>query len=200
MVDRRPQKHPPKSLLTQSCFASNLTSGTMLRPSTIGNVNELFAPPDHQWQQVSTRLRTVRRLFIVAACVLVTALAVAVILIFTDLWAVAALVAVLQLAAAVWGWVWADRNQRAWGYAENTDDLVVTSGVMFKRLVAVPYGRMQFVDVSAGPIHRAFGIASVTLHTASTETAATIPGLTAQRATALRNRLTELGEAHGAGI
>ena len=42
---------------------------------------------------------------------------------------------------------------------------------------------MQFVDVQAGPIDRAFGIASVTLHTASTETAATIPGLPADEAT-----------------
>ena len=79
-------------------------------------------------------------------------------------------------------------------------NLLVTGGVMFRRLVAVPYGRMQFVDMQAGPIDRAFGIASVTLHTASTETAATIPGLPADEATRLRNRLTELGESHGAGL
>lgn len=110
------------------------------------------------------------------------------------------LVAALSLAGGAWGCVWAGRNQRSWGYAENADDLLVTRGVMFKRLVAIPYGRMQFVDVQAGPLARAFGIASVTLHTASTETAADIPGLSAVEATRLRNRLTELGEAHGAGV
>jgi membrane protein YdbS with pleckstrin-like domain len=99
-----------------------------------------------------------------------------------------------------WGFIWAGRNQRSWGYAENDDDLLVTRGVMFKRLVAIPYGRMQFVDVQAGPIDRAFGIAKVTLHTASTETAADIPGLPADEATRLRNRLTELGESRGAGL
>ena len=35
---------------------------------------------------------------------------------------------------------------------------------------------------------------------ASAETAADIPGLPAAEATRLRNRLTELGEAHGAGL
>jgi len=59
---------------------------------------------------------------------------------------------------------------------------------------------MQFVDVQAGPLARAYGVASVTLHTASAETAADIPGLPAAEATRLRNRLTELGEAHGAGV
>ena len=118
----------------------------------------------------------------------------------TDLWWLVTLIAVATVALAVWVWTWAARNQANWGYAENDDDLLVTSGVMFKRLVAVPYGRMQFVDVNAGPVQRAFGIATVSLHTASTETAADIPGLLADEATRLRNRLTELGEAHGAGL
>ena len=38
---------------------------------------------------------------------------------------------------------------------------------MFKRLVIVPYGRMQLVDLAAGPIDRAFGIATLQLHTAA---------------------------------
>jgi len=111
-----------------------------------------------------------------------------------------AALAVSFVGLAVWTWSWAARNTASWGYAEDEDDLLVTGGVMFRRLVAVPYGRMQFVDVQAGPVDRAFGIASVTLHTASTETAATIPGLPADEATRLRNRLTELGESHGAGL
>ena len=118
----------------------------------------------------------------------------------TDMWWLVTLIAVVTIAFGLWVWTWAARNQANWGYAENDDDLLVTIGVMFKRLVAVPYGRMQFVDVNAGPVQRAFGIATVSLHTASTETAADIPGLLADEATRLRNRLTELGEAHGAGL
>lgn len=166
----------------------------------LGRVNDLFAPPGSQWQRVSRRLRDARRLIIVTGCMVVAIAVITPLIIFTDWWFLAALMGFGFAALAVYGWFWAAANQANWGYAENAEDLVVTSGVMFKRLVAVPYGRMQFVDVSAGPLDRAFGIASVTLHTASTETAATIPGLPADQATALRNRLTELGEAHGAGI
>ena len=53
------------------------------------------------------------------------------------------------------------RRVRAWGYTEREDDLLVRRGVLFRRLSVVPYGRMQFVDVTAGPFERAFGLATV---------------------------------------
>lgn len=163
-------------------------------------MDDLFSPPVGEWQRVSPRLSTVRRITILATIGVIALAAILPLALATDLWWLTALIAVLAVASAVWGWIWAARNQASWGYAENDDDLLVTCGVMFKRLVAVPYGRMQFVDVNAGPLHRVFGIATVSLHTASTETAAAIPGLLAGEATRLRNRLTELGEAHGAGL
>lgn len=163
-------------------------------------MDELFAPAGGTWQAVSPRLASVRRILITAWAAVLVVIGVVLLLVLPDLRWIGALVAVLAVAGAAWGWLWAGRNQRSWGYAENGDDLLVTSGVMFKRLVAIPYGRMQFVDVQAGPIARAFGIAKVTLHTASTETAADIPGLPADEATRLRNRLTELGESRGAGL
>ncbi len=163
-------------------------------------MDDLFAPPVGEWKRVSPKLRTVRRILILVPIAFLAVVAIVLIALLTELWWLVALIAALALAGSVWGWIWAGRNQASWGYAENDDDLLVTSGVMFKRLVAVPYGRMQFVDVNAGPLHRIFGIATVTLHTASTETAADIPGLLADEATRLRNRLTELGESHGAGL
>ena len=164
--------------------------------------DDLFAPVDGTWGRVSPRLATVRRILAVVAALLAVAIGVVLLVVPAAAWA--AVVGGVLVAAAViatpWTWWWAERNRRSWGYAENADDLLVTRGVMFKRLVAIPYGRMQFVDVEAGPLARAFGIATVTLHTASPETAAEIPGLPAAEATRLRNRLTELGEAHGAGL
>ena len=165
--------------------------------------SDLFDPPGAPWQRVSPALTKVRRILALPPLLLVGA--VTVILAATGLgplWLTGlfTVVAALAVATAVWTWQWAARNTASWGYVEDEDDLLVTGGVLFRRLVAVPYGRMQFVDVQAGPFDRAFGIASVTLHTASTETAATIPGLPAEEATRLRNRLTELGEAHGAGL
>lgn len=163
-------------------------------------MDDLFTPPSGDWQRVSSKLATIRRILILVPAAAVALVQLVLMVVLPDVWWIGALIIAAAVVAATWGWVWAGRNQRSWGYAENVDDLLVTSGVMFKRLVAIPYGRMQFVDVEAGPLARAYGVATVTLHTASAETAADIPGLPAAEATRLRNRLTELGEAHGAGV
>ena len=92
------------------------------------------------------------------------------------------------------------RRFQAWGYAEREDDLLVRRGVLFSRLSVVPYGRMQFIDVTAGPFERSFGLATVRLHTAAAATDARIPGLERDEAARLRDRLAELGEAQAAGL
>jgi uncharacterized protein len=105
-----------------------------------------------------------------------------------------------SLVALLLGWVAIGRNLRSWGYVERADDLVVTHGALFKRLTVVPYGRMQLVDVEAGPIERSFGLVSVKLHTAAATTDAKVCGLMPSVASALRDRLTQLGEAHASGL
>lgn len=109
---------------------------------------------------------------------------------------------VVLVALALLGLVFAvlRRQFRAWGYAEREDDLVVRRGVMFRRTSVVPYGRMQFVDVTAGPFDRRLGLASVVLHTAAAASVAKIPGLAAAEAERLRDRLAALGEARQAGL
>ena len=102
--------------------------------------------------------------------------------------------------AGALSWRFVGRRFGSWGYAEREDDLLVRRGVMFARLSVVPYGRMQFIDVTAGPLERAFGLASVRLHTAAAATDARIPGLTREEAARLRDRLAELGEAQAAGL
>lgn len=96
-------------------------------------------------------------------------------------------------------WV-ALRRYRAWAYQERDDDLLVARGVMFRRLSVVPYGRMQFVDITAGPVERLFKLASVKLHTAAAASDARIPGLGQEEAARLRDRLAALGEARAAGL
>jgi len=115
-------------------------------------------------------------------------------------WLVAAVAAVVLAAATSVAMVVVDRNYRSWGYAERAEDLLVTHGVLYRRLVVVPYGRMQLVDVTAGPIERKFGIATVRLHTASAGTDARIRGLPPDEAARLRDRLAALGEARSAGL
>lgn len=92
------------------------------------------------------------------------------------------------------------RRYEAWGYLEREDDLLVRRGVLVRRTSVVPYGRMQYVDVTAGPLDRRLGLATVTLHTAAAATDASVPGLLADEAARLRDRLAALGEARQAGV
>ena len=163
-------------------------------------MNDLFAPPGTDWQPVSPALARLRHTVLLAAgATVVVALVVATLLLSLPpgLW-LPLLVATAGLLG--WGWVVVTRNARSWGYAEREDDLYIKHGVMFRRMVVVPYGRMQYVDVQAGPLEQAFKVASVHLHTASPGTSARIPGLPASEAARLRDRLTALGESQAAGL
>ncbi len=106
---------------------------------------------------------------------------------------------VLLLLGALWSW-FLRRRFRAWRYQERNEDLIVCRGVMIQRLSVVPYGRMQFVEVTAGPIERLFQLSTVKLHTAAAASDARIPGLEHAEAARLRDRLTELGESMAAGM
>ena len=103
-------------------------------------------------------------------------------------------------ALLVWlGWL-IPRQVRSIGYAERDEDLFIRKGILFRQLHVVPYGRMQYVDVQAGPLDRWAKVAKVQLHTASAQTDAAIPGLPPAEASRLRDRLTERGEARLAGL
>jgi len=92
------------------------------------------------------------------------------------------------------------RRVGAWRYQERNEDLLVARGVLVQRLSVVPYGRMQFVEVTAGPVERLFQLSTVKLHTAAAASDARIPGLERAEAARLRDRLTELGESMAAGM
>jgi uncharacterized protein len=96
---------------------------------------------------------------------------------------------------------WFVRNRfRAWRYQERHEDLLVARGVMDRRLSVVPYGRMQYVEVTSGPMERLFKLSTVKLHTAAAASDARIPGLEHDESARLRDRLTELGESQAAGM
>ena len=106
----------------------------------------------------------------------------------------------LAVVQAVWRVIVIFRAVKAWGYAERDNDLLVRHGLLVRRLSIVPYARMQFVDVTAGPLERAFGLATVQLHTAAAASDAKIPGLPPAEASRLRDRLTTLGEDRAEGL
>jgi uncharacterized protein len=92
------------------------------------------------------------------------------------------------------------RRVAAWGYAERHQDLMVRRGVLIRRQSVIPYGRMQFIDVTAGPIERSLGLATLRMHTAAAASDARIPGLDRDAAATLRDQLAALGEAQAAGL
>lgn len=92
------------------------------------------------------------------------------------------------------------RRVAAWGYAERKDDLMVSRGVLIRRQSVIPYGRMQFIDVTAGPLERSQGLATLRMHTAAAASDARIPGLDKAAAATLRDQLAALGEAQAAGL
>jgi hypothetical protein len=155
------------------------------------------------WTAVSPRLATARRLVIVLVAVplaLLVALAFLASEAGTIPTAVGWAAVVLWSVGLAWSWWLVGRRVHSFGYCERGDDLLVRSGILFRRLVIVPYGRMQLVDVRAGPIDRWLGITSVQLHTAAATTDAAIPGLTPEVAAGLRDRLARQGEQRSAGL
>ena len=78
---------------------------------------------------------------------------------------------------------------RLLGWAETTDELLITKGRVWYTFTVVPYGRVQFVDLTSGPVQRRFGLRTLTLHTASSTSDSEIPGLDTATAEALRDRL-----------
>lgn len=163
------------------------------------SVDDAFAPPGEPWHPVSPKLATARRLTLMLVTVPVL-LVLGSMAVVEQARPVALALVAATLVFTVWMWWLIGRRVRSFGYAERADDLLVTSGIMFRRLVVVPYGRMQLVDITAGPIDRSLGVTTVQLHTAAASTNATIPGLPPAEASGLRDRLAALGEQRSAGL
>lgn len=85
-------------------------------------------------------------------------------------------------------------------WARRDKDLCIVGGLWFRNLEVVPFGRMQVVKVSSGPLLRAYGLANVELVTAAAATNGIIPGLPADEAKALRDLIIELSDAEGSGL
>ena len=96
---------------------------------------------------------------------------------------------------------WLVRAQvRYLGWREESEELLVTSGKFFHTFTVVPYGRIQYVDVTQGPFQRLLGLKKVDINTASPSTAARIPGLLEDEADALRARLAERAREKMSGL
>ena len=158
---------------------------------------DLWTDGDVEWRPVSPRLARVRRLvahlsfapFVLAGAV-VAAL----------WWRWAAIPAALLLLLWLWTIWFVGRQVSAMSYAELPDELAIRRGRLWRRLVTVPYGRIQYVDVQSGPLLRRAGLAGIEVHTANPSSSGGLPGLPEAEAQRLRERLSDLGESRRAGL
>jgi uncharacterized protein len=167
---------------------------------------EAIDPPGIAWQRVSARYVTVRLAeWALGNLVAVLVLSAPLVFVLLGWWSwpplwLAVTVPAAMLVLALWRLVLIPRQVRAIGYAERDEDLLVRGGIFFQRTMAVPYGRMQYVDIAVGPVERALGLCTLKLHTASPGTNARLPGLLAAEGARLREELTARGEARLAGL
>jgi membrane protein YdbS with pleckstrin-like domain len=92
------------------------------------------------------------------------------------------------------------RRVRAIGYQLRDDDLLFRRGLLFQRFVSVPYGRMQLIDITRGPVSRIVGLSDLHFVTAAASSSVAIPGLPLAEAEELRDQLVALAETRRAGL
>jgi membrane protein YdbS with pleckstrin-like domain len=167
---------------------------------------EAIDPVGMAWQRVSPKYITVRLVqWAIGNVIAVLVLTLPLVFVLLGWWKwpplwLAILVPAVALVLAVWRLVLIPRQVRAIGYAERDDDLLIRGGIFFQRTMAVPYGRMQYVDIGVGPVERGLGLCTLKLHTAAPGTNAIIPGLPAEEGARLREQLAARGEARLAGL
>jgi membrane protein YdbS with pleckstrin-like domain len=113
----------------------------------------------------------------------------------------------LVVAAAVGGAVWLvpavvlvgggaqvallpTARYRRWRWRMTSRALVLEHGVLVRRVRALPYFRIQHIDLEHGPLDRRLGLARLEVHTASVT--ATLPGLASDQAPGIRAALLQL--------
>ena len=84
---------------------------------------------------------------------------------------------------------------RRWGrlgYALHPKLLQVVRGWLFHTDTIVPLVRVQHIDVTRGPLDKAFGTATLVVHTAGTHNSiVTLPGLSPDKASAIRDEIRQ---------
>ncbi len=185
---------PPQ---TPGSLAQAIDSGTYKRLIEPRSQNRLEIEAG-QWHQISRKYVWVQLISTGSALIIV----VAATLLLTQLWhqTWAWIPGGIIMATLVWTLAILPRQARAIGYRLRQDDLVFRRGILWQRMVAVPYGRMQLVDITHGPLDRGFGIAQLKFVTAAAATGVTIPGLEQTTAETLRDHLVAVAESRRTGL
>ena len=108
---------------------------------------------------------------------------------------IAAVVVITLIAMnAVFAIFWPALEYNAFRYTVRSEDLLVQSGVVFRRWSSIPHSRIQHVDTRQGPMERILGLSRLLVFTAAGMSAdGSIPGLKSSTAEHLRDQLSRRG-------
>ena len=137
---------------------------------------------------VDPAYRTVLRIQAALAAIPITIFAIVPSIGIDGWWMYAGLPALLLIAYLV-----IRLPHRRWssrGYSLAEERLRTVKGVLFHSDTVVPFGRVQHLDVDQGPLERAFGLATLTVHTAGSHNASVhVPGLRHETAVEIRETI-----------
>lgn len=112
--------------------------------------------------------------------------------VLTGWWWIAAC-GLLPLLIMLQSLLFTPRRVRAIGYLDGDEELTIASGIMFRSVHTIPYGRVQSVKIGEGPVERRYGLATLTVTTAAGGGTEALPGLPKAEAERLRTLLTDRG-------
>ncbi|WP_165403784.1 PH domain-containing protein [Egicoccus halophilus] len=98
-------------------------------------------------------------------------------------WAITAAAVALFVAWVAW---WPRAQFRRWHWRLTDLAIELRHGVVVHRHQAVPYFRIQQIDVAQGPLDRLLGLATLQVTTASASGSAALPGIPAADAPDVR--------------
>jgi uncharacterized protein len=161
-------------------------------------VNNRLDLPGLEWRRVSPKyvLVDISGAVVVTIAFVVAASIPALVTHVAPWWILPAVVLVIMLLVIAF----IPRRVRAMGYQLRDDDLLFRRGLLFQRFVSVPYGRMQLVDITRGPVSRMLGLSDLHFVTAAASSGVMIPGLLVADAEELRDHLVTVAETRRAGL
>lgn len=152
------------------------------------------APPeevpdlDDRRRELHPKVVTVWRLSTIASLLPPTLIlsAVAVGFLGTSGWAVPAVLLIGLVVFAVW---YPPARYERWRWRFTDLAVELEHGVLVRQAEALPYFRIQQIDVNEGPIDRLLGLASLQVTSASASGSVSLPGIASEDAPGLRRAL-----------
>lgn len=100
----------------------------------------------------------------------------------------------ITLGIAWLSYAWPEVHYRHVSYTLDAEGIEIRSGVWWRQVMSVPRSRVQHIDVSQGPMERAYGLGRLVLYTAGTHhSRVELQGLSYAVAFWLRNYLLPRG-------